>query len=96
MIGKGVFAYIDDIVIYAKTLEEHGRIFDEVMNRLRRASWKLEPEKCELLRREVTYLGHIISAKGLNPHPKKIEAVKEFPRLKNVKGVRQFLGLLSN
>ena len=38
MIGKSVFVYIDDIVIYAKTLEEHGRIFDEVMNRLRRAS----------------------------------------------------------
>ena len=63
------------------------------MNRLRRASWKLEPKECELLRREVTYLGHIISAKGLNPDPKKIVAVKEFPRLKNLKGVRQFLRL---
>ena len=93
MIGRGVFVYIDDIVIYAKTLEEHERLFDEVINRLRKANWKLEPKKCELLRREVTYLGHIISAKGLNPDPKKVEAVKDFPRLKNVKSVRQFLGL---
>ena len=93
MIGRGVFVYIDDIVIYAKTLEEHERLFDEVMNRLRKTNWKLEPKRCELLRQEVTYLGHIISAKGLNPDPKKVEAVKDFPRLKNVKSVRQFLGL---
>ena len=62
------------------------------MARLRKASWNLEPKKCELLRREVTYLGHIISAEGLNPDPKKVEAVKDFPKLKNVKAVEQFLG----
>ena len=90
MIGKGVFVYIDDIVIYAKTLKEHERLFNEVMNRLRKASWKLEPKKCEILRREVTYLGHIINAKGLKPDPRKIEAVKEFPKLKNFKGVDNF------
>ena len=93
MIEKGVFVYIDDIVIYAKTLQEDEELFEEVMNRLRKARWKLEPKKCELLRREVTYLARIISEKGLNPDPKKIKAVKEFSRLKNVKGVRQFLGL---
>ena len=93
MIGKGVFVYIDNIVIYAKTLEEHEKLFNEVMNRLRKTSWKLEPKKCEILRREVTYLGHIINANGLKPDPRQIEAVKEFPKLKNVKGVRQFLGL---
>ena len=54
------------------------------MKRLRRANWRLEPKKCELLKREVTYHGHIISAKGLNPDPKKVEAVKGFPKLKNI------------
>ena len=93
MIGKGVFVYIDDIVIYAKTLKEHEELFNEVMDRLRKSCWKLEPKKCEILRREVTYLGHIIGANGLNPDPKKIEAVREFPKLKNIKSVRQFLGL---
>ena len=68
-------------------------VFDEVMNRLRKASWRLELKKYELLKHEVTYLGHIVSAKGLNPDPKKVEAVRNFPKLKNVKGVRQFLGL---
>ena len=71
MIGKGVFVYIDDIVIYAKTLKEHEELFNEVMDRLRKSCWKLEPKKCEILRREVTYLGHIIGANGLNPDPKK-------------------------
>ena len=88
-----VFVHIDDIVIYAKTLEEHEKLFDKVMNRLRKASWRLDPKKCELLKHEVTYLGHIISAKGLNPDPKKVKAVRNFPKLNNVKGLRQFLRL---
>ena len=80
--------YIDDIVIHAKTLEEHEKLFDEVMNRLRKASWKLELKKCELLKYEVTYLGHIISAKGLNSDPKKVGAVREFPKLKSLQKLR--------
>ena len=93
LIGHGVFVYIDDVVIYAKILEEHGKIFNEVMNRLRKSSWKLEPKKCELLKHEVTYLGHIISADELNPDPKKVEAVMNFPKLGNRRNVRQFLGI---
>ena len=85
--------YIDDIVIYAKTLEEHEKLFDEAMSRLRKYSWKLEPKQCEILQREVTYLGHIISTSGLNPDLKKVEAVRKFLKLKNAKGVRQFLSL---
>ena len=72
MIGKGVFVYINDIVIYAKTLEKHDKLFNKVMNRLRKASWKLEPKKCELLRQKVTYLGHIINADGLNSDHRKV------------------------
>lgn len=94
LIGKGLFIYIDDFVIYAKTLEEHERLFNEVMNRLRRAKLKLNPRKCLLLRREVLFLGHILSREGVRPDPKKIEAVKNFPVLKDMKNVRQFSGLV--
>lgn len=93
LIGNGVFVYVDDIVIYAETLEEHQALFDAVMERLRKANWKLEPTKCELLKKEVVYLGHVISEKGLNPDPKKIESVKHYPQPKNPKNIRQFLGL---
>ena len=50
--------------------------------------------KCEFLRKEVSYLGHILKCKeGISPYPRKLEAVKNFPRPKNIKHVRQFLGL---
>ena len=93
LIGNGVFVYMDDVVIYAKTLEEHERHFDIVLDKFKEANWKIEPEKCELLKHEVVYLGHILSKDGLRPYPKKIKAVKDFPRPKNVSNIRQFLGL---
>ncbi|KAL7297217.1 hypothetical protein TKK_0009623 [Trichogramma kaykai] len=93
LIGKGIFVFMDDVVIYAKSLDEHHRLFNEVMDRLRKANWKLEPDTCEVLKREVSYLGHLISKDGIKPDPKKIEAVKLFPDPKNQKNVRQFIGL---
>ena len=90
---KGIFVYIDDLIICSDTLEEHKHKFNLVMKRLREANLKLQLEKCEFLKNEVSYLGHVLSEKGLNPDPRKIEAVKLFPEPKNMKNVRQFLGL---
>ncbi|XP_046141954.1 uncharacterized protein LOC123987841 [Osmia bicornis bicornis] len=91
--GVEAFVYIDDIVIYASSIEEHETKFNRLMARLREANLYLQPEKCELLKKEVAYLGHIITEDGVKPDPKKIEAVKEFPVPKTVKNIRQFLGL---
>ena len=63
------------------------------MKRLREANLKLQLEKCEFLKHKVSYLGHVLSEEGLNSDPRKIEAVKLFPQPKNMKNVRQFLGL---
>ena len=63
------------------------------MERLSAANLKLQPDKCEFLRPEVAYLGHIIDTEGVRPDPKKIEAVKNFPTPKNPKNIEQFLGL---
>lgn len=54
----------------------------------------MNPAKCELLRHEIRYLGHIIIGEGMRPDPKKVEAVKYFPVPKDVKNVRQFFGLV--
>ncbi|CAK9834497.1 Retrovirus-related Pol polyprotein from transposon 412 [Anthophora retusa] len=91
--GTEMFVYLDDIVIYASSLSEHHSKFTKLAKRLRKANLKLQPSKCTFLRREVAYLGHIISDEGVKPCPNKISAVKEFPKPKNSKQVREFLGL---
>ena len=89
--GTELFVYLDD-VLYADTLEEHEAKFDELMNRLRKSNLHLQPDKCEFLRPEVAYLGHIIDKNGVRPDLKKIKSVQEFSRPKNEKNIKQFLG----
>lgn len=91
--GTELFVYLDDIVLYASSLREHKIKFDRLTERLRAANLKLQPDKCEFLRKEVGYLGHIIGRDGVKPDPSKIRAVKEFPRPHNAKNIKQFLGL---
>lgn len=91
--GTELFVYLDDIVICASSLTEHAQKFNKLAERLRRANLKLQPDKCEFLRKEVTYLGHVISESGVKTDPKKIEAVKQFPRPRNAKNIKQFQGL---
>lgn len=91
--GSQLFVYLDDIVIYASSMKEHSCKFNKLAERLRAAGLKLQPDKCEFLRKEVSYLGHIISEEGVRPDPGKIESVKRFPRPINAKNIKQFLGL---
>ena len=91
--GVELFVYLDDIVIYSRSLHEHEIKFNNLMERLKQARLRLQPDKCEFLRHEVSYLEHIISEDGVKPDPKKIEAVSKFPRSKKEKNIKQFLGL---
>jgi hypothetical protein len=85
--------YLDDIVLYASSLREHELKFQRLAEKLTQANLKLQPDKCEFLRKEVTYLGHIITENGVKPDPSKIKAVQKFPTTKNLKNIKQFLGL---
>ncbi|KMQ82059.1 enzymatic polyprotein endonuclease reverse, partial [Lasius niger] len=85
--------YLDDIVIYGASLEDHNKRLKEVLQRLRENNLKLQPDKCEFLLKEVIYLGHIISENGISPDPSKLTAIKEFPTPKKVKDVQLFIGL---
>ena len=94
--GTGfVAAYIDDILVYSQTLEEHLDHLRRVIARLRSANLKLKPSKCNFIRPEVEYLGHVITAGGLKTNPRLTNAVLEFPRPSSVHDVRRFLGMSS-
>ena len=88
--GTVCYVYLDDVVIYAKNLKEHAEKFDLVMNRLREANMKLQVDKCEFLRREVVYLGHVITQEGVKPCPDKVNAVQEFSVPKTVRNMQHF------
>lgn len=91
--GTEMFVYLDDIVLYASSLEDHERKFNTLMERLKNANLKLQPDKCEFLKKEVLYLGHYVGRNGVRPDPKKLEAVLKFPTPTTVRKVREFLGL---
>ncbi|KAL7286500.1 hypothetical protein TKK_0019237 [Trichogramma kaykai] len=91
--GIELFIYMDDIVVYANSIQEHKEKMFRLMGRLRLANLTVRPDKCHFLKTTVTYLGHIISEKGVEPDPSKISAVSNFPRPKNRKNIKQFLGL---
>ncbi|CAK9811734.1 Retrovirus-related Pol polyprotein from transposon 297 [Anthophora quadrimaculata] len=91
--GNEMFVYLDDIVIYASSITEHNVKFRKLSDRLRKANLKLQPDKCEFLRTEVAYLGHVIGRDGVKPDPRNVKAVKDFPAPKTTKNIKQFLGL---
>ena len=86
--------YLDDIIIFATSLQEHLERLRLVFDRLRDANLKIQVDKCEFLQREVAYLGHIITPDGVKPNPDKISAILNFPIPKTTKQIKSFLGLL--
>ena len=87
--------YLDDIVVFSSTFEEHIERLESVFPRLLTNNLKLKASKCEFFCREVTYLGHVVSQEGIRTDPSKIEAVLNWPEPKTVKEVRKFLGFTS-
>ena len=85
--------YLDDVIVFAKNEEELIDRLETVLDRFRRANLKLKPKKCVLFRKQVEFLGHIVSANGVATDPKKSEKVMNWPVPKNVSEVRSFLGL---
>ena len=60
--------YLDDIIVYSRSVEEHLTLLGEVVARLRKAGLKVKPSKCHLLQTSVCYLGHVVSAEGNSMH----------------------------
>ena len=71
--------YLDDIIIFSTTFEEHLERLQAVFARLQDHNLKLKPVKCKLFRRKVSYLGHVVSEAGIHTDPNKIDAIQNWP-----------------
>ncbi|MGH0155154.1 UNVERIFIED_CONTAM: hypothetical protein FKN15_028521 [Acipenser sinensis] len=87
-----VLVYLDDLIIFGKTLEEHEERLLRVLDRLQEEGLKLSLDKCQFCRTSVTYVGHIVSQHGVSTDPSKIEAVATWPRPQTLSALRSFLG----
>lgn len=95
LIGSGVYVYLDDVIIFAKTKMEHDSILLKVMSLLKQHNLQLKISKCIFYAQKFEYLGHIISKDGMKANPKKVEIIKNYPRPSTVKHIQSFLGLCS-
>ena len=87
--------YLDDICIFAPTIDEMLDGIHLVFDRLKKFNLKIKPKKCQFFSTSVLFLGHIQLAKGISANPEKVEKVKTWPVPKNAKEVQSFLGLAS-
>ncbi len=92
MINQFVFVYLDDILIFSPSLQLHTQHVRRVLQCLLENKLFVKAEKCEFHAESVTFLGHIISTRGIKPDPAKIEAVAKWPVPDSCKVLQRFLG----
>ena len=89
-----VYAYIDDILVFSKSEEEHFKHLPIIFDRLNDYGLTINLKKCKFGRKEIKFLGHIITSKSVLTAPEKIEAIRNFERPKSVKSLRRFTGMV--
>ncbi|KRY47195.1 Retrovirus-related Pol polyprotein from transposon 17.6 [Trichinella britovi] len=92
---KKCLVYLDDIVIFGRTFQEHLNNLAEILQRIRQSGLKLKPAKCRLCAKEIPFLGHIVYRDGVRTNPSKTEKVASWPTPTSTSEVRTFLGLAS-
>ena len=92
---SGCHVYLDDVLVFGRTLQEHNENLTKVLARIRQAGLRLKPKKCSFAQQSVEYLGHVVSAEGIQTDPKKLMAVRQYLVPTNVQSLRSFLGLVS-
>jgi hypothetical protein len=92
---QNTLVYLDDTNVYSKTFEEHIQHLRNTFARLRAANLRCKISKCHFLKNQHAFLGHVISAEGIQPDPGKVIKVQEFPVPKNISQLRSFIGLAS-
>ncbi|GBG73343.1 hypothetical protein CBR_g13064 [Chara braunii] len=92
-LDKLVVVYLDDILIFSKSVEEHAQHVETVLSLLRQHKYKVNLEKCEFGRTKISYLGHEVSAEGIRPEDAKVASIRDWPRPQTVTEVTSFLGM---
>jgi hypothetical protein len=92
--GDYVFTFIDDLVVYCSSLDERKTHARKVLRRLQTAGFTLNPEKVMPGATEVTYLGHLLKAKGVEVLPDRIVAIQNYPRPTALRALRRFIGMV--
>lgn len=92
--NKICLVYMDDIIIFSTSLQEHIQNLKQVFSKLRESKLKIQLDKSEFLKQNVEFLGHVITPQGIKPNPNKIRAIKNFPIPKTAREIKSFLGLL--
>ncbi|KAI2664186.1 Retrovirus-related Pol polyprotein [Labeo rohita] len=90
---KNCLVYLDDIIIYSPSVEQHFLDIQAVLDKLKEAHLTVNMKKTHFFRSSLKFLGHIVSAEGIQADPEKTRAVQEFPVPRNIKEVQQFLGM---
>ena len=96
--GKAVsvtYAYMDDVIIASDDHDAHTEHLRVVFEAFSKARLTVSPDKCDLLRKSITFLGHLIDQKGIKPDPRKVDVIRDWPPLTSRKEVQRFLGLVN-
>ena len=82
--------YLDDIILFSKTFENHLNHLDIVFNRLRQHTHKVKPTKCHFAQSETNYLGFVVNGQGIRPNPNKVQSIRDLPTPTSVKDGTSF------
>lgn len=89
---RTLLLYLDDVIVMSPDMDTHLERLEEVFIRFRAAGLKLKPQKCSLLRKQVSYLGHVVSGEGVSTDPEKVKAIEQWETPKCRRQVEAFLG----
>ena len=95
LVGPAVLVYLDDVIVFGKSVEDHLNNLRKVLMKLRDNGIKLRLEKCNFLKTKVKYLGHQVSRDGISMDPSRYRVIEEYEPPKDKDGLRSFLGLMS-
>jgi len=91
--GEYVFNYLDDLVVYSRSVQEHATHVRKVLQRLQDAGFLINLDKMVIAAKEIRYLGHVLSSRGISVLPHRVAVIKAYPRPLNLRAVRRFVGM---